>query len=454
MEPTDKPPVNDAAPGKNKLVVEFLPDADEIERSPLPPITRITLKVLVAALVTFVLWASFSQVDEIVTARGRLVNPLPNVIVQPLETSIITTIDVRIGQVVKKGDSLATLDPTFAQADEAQLRTRLKSLDNQTAGLQAEIDGTIATGTVGIHADADARLQAQLSVERQGSFKAQQTRMNEAEGKLRVSLDTNKKDQISLTQRVKSLREIESMQERLVAQNFGARVHLLEAQERRLQVERELQQTLNREQEIKRDLAASDAEKSSFDKGSRQKAMEELLAVSRERDSVNEQLTKADRRHTLINLRSPVDGVILDIVKLSPGSTVKEAESFFTIVPLNSALEAEVQIDSMDVGYIKPGDSVHLKLDAFPFQKHGALEAKIRTISEDAFRRDSAGGQGLDAYYVTRVSFGNAQLKRMNHSRMLPGMTVSAEIVVGKRSVMSYLLWPLTKALNESVREP
>lgn len=452
MEPTDKPHVNGKA-GKDKLVVEFLPDADEIERSPLPRVTRLTMHVMLAAMVSLVLWGSLSQVDQVVTARGRLVNPLPNVVVQPLETSIIQRIEVRIGQVVKKGEVLATLDPTFSGADEAQLRTRLKSLDNQTRELQAELAGAAIRTKAGL--DADARLQSQLSAERQGNFKAQQARLNETVAKLRASLETNRKDQVSLQQRVKSLREIESMQEKLVAQQFGARLHLLEAQEKRLEIEREQLLTLNREQEIKRDLASSEAEKLAFDKGWRQKAMEDLLAATRERDSVNEQLSKADKRYKMVSLVAPVDGVILDIVKLSPGSIVREAESFFTIVPLNGALEAEVQIDSVDVGYIKPGDFAHLKLDAFPFQKHGTLDARVRTISEDAFRRENAGSGGLDAYYVTRVAFGNATLRRMNgRSRILPGMTVSAEIVVGRRSVMSYLLWPLTKALNESIREP
>lgn len=444
------PQHGDETRGKHKLVVEFLPDADEIERSPLPPITRITLKVLTAALILFVAWASVSEIDKVVIARGRLVNPRPNIVVQPLETSIIQSIDVRIGQIVKKGDRLARLDPTFSGADEAQVRTRLKSLNNQVRELQAELSGDASRSA---SVDADSQLQARLSYERQANLKAQQSRMNETVAKLRASLETNRKDQISLTQRVKSLREIEAMQEKLVAQQYGARVKLLEAQEKRLEIERELLLTQNREQEIQRDLAAFQAEKTGFDKAWRQKAMEDLLAVTRERDGLNEQLAKADKRSSMVNLVAPVDGVVLDIVKLSPGSIVKEAEQFFTIVPLNGALEAEVNIDSIDVGYVKPGDPVYLKLDAFPYQKHGSIDAKVRTISEDAFRRDQ-GGEGTDAYYVTRIAFGDAKLKNMNKARMLPGMTVAAEVVVGKRTVMSYLLWPLTKALDESIREP
>ena len=124
-------------------------------------------------------------------------------------------------------------------------------------------------------------------------------------------------------------------------------------------------------------------------------------------------------------------------------------------MPLNVALEAEVQIDSVDVGYIKLGDTVHLKLDAFPFQRHGTLDAKVQTISEDAFRKETQTKTGGDAYYLSRISVEKNNLKNMlENTRLLPGMTLSAEIVVGKRTVMSYLAWPLTKGLGEAAREP
>ena len=135
------------------------------------------------------------------------------------------------------------------------------------------------------------------------------------------------------------------MQEKMVAQKFGAPIQLLEAQLRSKEVERELEVTASREQEIKRELAAFEAEKIAFEKGWRQKTMEELLTVSRERDAVQEQLQKADKRSRLVTLVSPVDAVVLEIAKLSPGSIVKEAETFFTLVPLNVTLEAEVQIE-------------------------------------------------------------------------------------------------------------
>ena len=453
MEPTDQSHVKrKGARGKDATALDFLPDADAIERNPLPVYLRLTVHALGLALLLFVLWASFSEVERVVVASGRLVNPLPNIVVQPLETSIIQKIEVRVGQVVRQGEVLATLDPTFAQADEAQLRARLHSLDTQTRGLNAELSGK---NTAPSGKDADAVLQAQLSRERQANYAAQLAKLEQNIARVAATVETNRRDQLVMAQRMKSLNEMEAMQETLMAQNFGARLQLLEARDRRLSAERELQLANNREHELRNELAALGSEKTAFTKSWRQKTMEDLLNTARDRDGINEQLQKADKRKQLVALVSPMDAVVLDMAKLSQGSVVQAAEQMFTLVPLGAALEAEVKIDALDIGYIKSGDVVHIKLDAFPFQKHSALDGKVRTISEDAFRRDSGAPGALDAYYLSRIAYGDSQLKKMpDKARLLPGMTLSAEIVVGKRSVMSYLIWPLTKAMDESIREP
>lgn len=436
-----------------KTAIDYLPDADEIERSPVPRLAQITMHVMLLAFVTFGLWATFSQLDQVVVAQGRLINPMPNVVVQPLEMSIVTSVDVRVGQVVKKGQTLATLDATFAQADESQLKSRLASLETQIRGFELELIGGTAVGKA--ESNADDQLQANLMQERKANYKAQQMKISENSAKLRAALATNRRDQQFVASRLKSLKEIEAMQEKMVAQKFGAPLQLLEAQQRSKEVERELELVSNREVEIRRDMAAVDSERVAFEKGWRQKIMEDLLGISRERDALKEQLQKADKRSKLVTLAAPVDSVVLEIAKLSTGSVVQAAETFFTLVPLNVTLEAEVQIDAVDVGYIKLGHPVHVKLEAFPYQKHGTIDAKVRTISEDAFRRDAAGNSALSPYYLSRLTLEASKLSNMNDgARLMPGMTLSAEIVVGKRSVISYLAWPLTKGLSEAVREP
>ena len=438
---------------KGQAVIEYLPDADEIERSPVPRAAQLTLHILVVAVLVFLVWATVSELDEVVTAQGRLASPLPNVVVQPLETSIVQSVDVRIGQVVKKGDALATMDSTFAQADESQLQVRLSSLETQIRGLELELSGDTQKSSP--PQNPDQQLQANLLSERMGNYRAQKDRIAENMARLRATIQTNRNDQQMVLSRLKSVREIESMQEKMVAQKYGAPLQLLEAQQHTKEVERDLQQATSREQELRREYAALEAERQGFEKNWRQKAMEEMLSATRERDALQQQIQKADKRSKLVTLRAPVDAVVLDIAKLSPGSIVQGAETFFTLVPLNTILEAEVQINSMDVGYIKTGSKAHLKLDAFPFQRHGMLEGSVRTVSEDAFKRDNSGKSGLDAYYVARIRLDSTALTNMiDSARLLPGMTLNAEIVVGHRTIMSYLAWPLTKGLDEAVREP
>lgn len=434
---------------------EFLPDADEIERRPLPGYARLTVHALAGMMVCFLTWAAFAEIDQVVKAKGRLATPSSNIVVQPLETSIIRSIDVRVGQVVKKGERLATLDPTDANADHAQLQLKFNSLDTQVKRLETELSGrgTAASDSAG---SADTLLQDKLAFERRANFAAQSARLEQNIARVGAQLETNLRDQQVLGERTKSLREVESMQESLVLQKFGAKVSLLDARNKRMEVERDFSLSKNREPEIRRELAGLEAEKRAFVNGWRQKIMEDMLNLSRERAAVSEQLKKSTLRNSMVMMTAPADAVVQDIANLSQGSVAQGAERMFTLVPIGSALDAEVQIDSLDVGYVKPGDPVHIKLDAFPFQKHGALDATVRTLSEDAFRRDTPNlGAGTDAYYLSRIDLGKEALRNMApHARLLPGMTLTAEIVVGKRTVLSYLLWPLTKGMDEALREP
>ncbi len=446
-------PTAESKDASGKTAIDFLPDADEIERRPMPGGARLTLHFLVLTMICFFVWASVSEIDLVVVARGRLVTPFPNIVVQPLETSIVQSIEVRPGQIVRKGDRLATLDATFAQADESQLRNRFESLNTQWASLDAELSGARLEPSQ--HESADSKIQSRLATERQATYQSQIRRQSESIARLRSSLETSRKDEMGQLERVKGLREMESMTDDLVSKKLAIRSRLLDVRDRLLEAERGMEMARNRQIEIRKELASLEAEKTAFETGWRQKMLEEMLTVSRERDAVSDQLQKANLRQSKVTLVAPVDAVVLEVAKLSQGSIVREAEAFFTLVPLGTVLEADVQISSQDIGYVKQLAKVNVKVDAYPFQKHGTLEGSLRTISQDAFRKDSQSNTGQDAYYGARVSLKDTKLDDLPaNAALLPGMTVSAEILVGKRSVMSYLLWPLTKATKESIREP
>lgn len=435
----------------------FLPHAQAIEWREPPRSSHLILYMLLAMLITAIIWASFSQMDKLVVGHGRLVTPLSNLIVQPLEPGILKSINVRVGQVVAKGAVLATLDPTFASADTGQLQSRSDTLSLQVERLESELDGKATLDKQQYAAQAtgaQTELQAKLMAERKATFDARIRQFDETIQRLQASRETNRHDQSVLEKRMKSLQEVESMLSRLEMQQFVTRTRLLEAEEKRLGVERDYRLAVNREKEIQREIAAMEAERATFAKNWRQEAMEKLSATQQQRDEVNEQLSKARLRSSLVTLTAPQDAIVLEIGKKSVGSVLKDAEPLFTLVPLDAPLELEIEVMPADIGEIRVGDATRIKIDAYPFQKHGVVVGKVSNISADAFARQlPMGGQGF--YYLIRVSLVSTNLRQLPPGpiHLLPGMTAAGEIVTGKRTVISYFLYPVIRLLDESFRE-
>lgn len=126
---------------RRELLGEFLPNAHAMEFRDPSQGHRLILYALLALVASAILWASLSRMDKLVVGTGRLVTPLPNLVVQPLEPAILKTIDVRVGQIVTKGSVLATLDPTFTAADAGQLGSRGETLSIQARRLESELAG-------------------------------------------------------------------------------------------------------------------------------------------------------------------------------------------------------------------------------------------------------------------------------------------------------------------------
>jgi HlyD family secretion protein len=154
-------------------------------------------------------------------------------------------------------------------------------------------------------------------------------------------------------------------------------------------------------------------------------------------------------------LEAPADAIVLDVAQRSVGSVMKEAEPLYTLVPLNSPLEAEVLVEGRDIGQVKTASLTRVKLEAWPFQKHGTLEGQVRTLSEDVFSPDPKKEGEARPHYKARIKLTSAELRNVpDHFRLIPGMAVTAEIKIGDRSVISYFLYPLLRGLDESIREP
>lgn len=452
--------VKQRAPAKKqaeiaRVVNGFQSDATEIDTEPEPRLARMTILTLAAFVVFAIAWASIAKIDRIVTARGKIISTAPNVVVQPLESAVIRSIDVRVGDVVKAGAVLATLDPTFTLADVDQIEARLASLDAFIARLEAEQARRPYKAEAGSRFDY-AQLQESIWRERQTQYAAQMRVYDERASRSRANVTSREREREFLSSRLKIVREVENMRTELEAAKTGSRLNSLAARDTRIEIERNLSNSENALIENRHELESIEAERAVFQRQWDGKIVEDLVAKRNERDGLTEQLVKARRKQEMVRMETPVDAVVLEVAPRSVGSIIQGAEPFFKLVPLDAPLEVEGQIEARQLGYIAVGDPVQVKIDSYAYQEHGMAEGVVKVISGDAFTETRVNGDiPPGSYYRVRIQLTNVDLRNVpGDFRLVPGMPLNAEIKVGERSVMGYFLRPLLRGFNESMREP
>jgi HlyD family secretion protein len=440
-----------ARPHRPPSLVAFQPDALEVEERPPPAAARAMLYAVVALVTIAIVWASLAKVEVVVSAAGKMTTRAPNLVIQPLEISLIRSIDVKPGMIVTAGTRLATLDPTVSEADVDQLRTRKAALTARIQRLAAELSDSDYASPVGSGEEA---LESQIFQQRRSLRQAQLERHDQEIAHLEATLATNAADQQALSARLAILIEVENMRRKLLASQTGSRLNLLEAQSMRLEAEGEMSHLQKEQVELAHKIAAEKADREAYIREFNRASLEELAQSRTDLGHVSEELVKAEFRRTQVELTAPTDAIVLDVAQRSNGSVLHEAEPLFTLVPLNEPLEAEVRVNAADVAHVAVGQTVRIKFDALPFQKYGTAFGVIRMLSGDSFASGEE-DRRLPPFYRARVDLTDVKLRGLPDGfRILPGMTVQAEILAGRRTVLSYLLYPLIRGLDESAREP
>jgi len=463
MLPFRKPAPPPAKP-VDQAAVAFQPDAAMIEERRFPWPARSVIYIVAALLACAALWATFSEVDRVVTARGKLITIDPLMVVQPLETAVIRSINVGVGQRVRAGEVLATLDPTFTESQEVANRERLNSMRAEALRLESEIYGRPFPPDP-IDGSLDPKyvaLQTAVYTHRRAEYVAAVS-ANEADiARLEAQLTTNKTVQQGLEERLKVIGQIESMRQELLSLSAGSKLNLLTTQLDRMSLGDQLAEKKYQQKEILQQAAAAREQKEKYVNNWIREAGERLTQVQQDMATAAQQLASAERRRSLVVLRAPADGVVLELGQRSIGSVAKEAEPLVTLVPLDNKVEAEVDVDSADVARLRVGDKVRVKLDALPFQRHGTIDATLRVITENSFQNDKGGARPADnkpdgqpAFFRARIALGPVTLRDVPKDfRLIPGMTTTAEINVGRRTLISYLLDPVIRLFDEGLREP
>lgn len=441
-------------------ILEYQPDAVEIEEKPVPGKIRWVLYLIMLALIVTVVGAIVFKVDRIVVAQGRLITTMPTIIVQPLSTAIIREINVHIGDVVEKDQILVTLDSTFASADLSQLTNQSLALGVQLRRIKAELQGLPFSAS--IEEGENGKLQEQILRQRKIILDRNKRTIDDKIAALRSKLDLNAVQRQGQEQQLKLLRDVEGTTAKRPQNDPDYRLRLLEAQKARYQAANTIANLKAEEQVARNELQQAQSDWQRFVEERSGELMEQEVQLRNELEKTLEEIHKAKRMHDLVSLRAPQKAIVLKMAERSVGSIIQQAEPFITLVPFDSNIEVEADIESKDIGRIRTGDAVRVKVDAFPFQRHDTLAGRVRVISEDSFQRNPTGmlpppseQEPTNGFYRARINLLSTQLRNVPEGfRLMPGMKVRAEIKVGQRSIISYFLYPVIRALDESLREP
>lgn len=435
-----------------QTVNDFESDTAEITGAPPPSAAKMTVAVLAGMIVLMIVLASVVRLDRIVVAKGRVVARAPTMLVQPLETSIIRSLDVRPGQVVTRGQVLATLDPTFSAAEVSRLEQEAASLSSEVARLDAEASGRPYTPD---KSGAYGELQFSIWRARQSEYNSKLLNFQQRLESAKAALARAQDDSAHYKSRLKLSSEIENMRRTLESNQTGSRLNSLLATDSRVEIARQLNAAQNSIDTANHDMQAMEAERETFIQQWHSETVKNLVARRVELNRAVEELSKARKRQSLVELHAVDDAVVLEAASVSVGSIVQSGEKIYTLVPLNSPLEVEGDISGADQGFVKVGDEVKLKLEAYRFTEYGTAKGKVRTISEDSFTRKDDSTIAPQRFYKARIEITEVELRDVpSDFRLVPGMPLQADIVVGSRTIMSYLFGRVARNLAEGMREP
>ncbi|WP_404712186.1 HlyD family type I secretion periplasmic adaptor subunit [Sphingomonas sp. MMS24-J13] len=432
---------------------DFLPAALEVTETPPSPIGRaITWTIIIAAIVAIV-WACVAKVDTVAVAEGRLVPEGRLRSVEAAEQGVIRAIHVREGQHVTKGQVLIELDPTVAEAEAATARTELS-----TAMLTRARDNALlgyATGSgAGLAAPAGAdnlaiEAERQLVASRVGEYRAKLTSISERRAGAEATVVAAQAEILKLRRTLPLLKEALDLQQGLAAQGFGARQKLLQQQQAYVAAEQDLQAQTAKLAEAKAQVAAingeaAEAREEFVGKAAQERADAEGVVMTR-----GNVVREANQKRGLQKLTAPVSGTVQEITVTNVGEVSDIGKPLITIVPDGEPLVIEALLLNKDVGFVRTGMNTTIKVEAYPFTRYGVLQGVVGRVSADATLDQQRG-----LVFPIRIDVTNSNL--FVEGRRAPisaGMSVSAEIVTGKRRVVEYLWSPVYRGLGEAGRE-
>lgn len=443
--------------------LDFHPPLLRIQQSPPNPLGRRILWVL-ASLLGFVLaWSYFGRLDIVAVADGKLIPESHLKILQPPEAGIVRQLHVREGDRVQSGQVLMRMDTALNDADTKALEAEFQRKRLTLARIEAELADTPL--------DLGQASELSIAAEIEAQFQANRAALAAAQAEESSRLSRARMEQAAAEQTLRKLEEVlphyrlqEEAFTRLTQQGFSGELMVSEKRRERIEKEQELATQRHIVASAQAVVAESGNKLAQIHADYRRALHAERQEVLTHLDRLTEERAKLAHRRGLLELRAPQDGIVKDLATHTAGTVVQPGTVLATIVPQDETLKAEVWVNNDDIGFVRKGQAVKIKLAAFPFQKYGMLTGHVERISADASERNHPGGltpaegvaPGVASHpaYKVIVALDSGHLE-MNGKEfaVTVGMQAVSEIRLGERSVIEYLLSPVRQAWHDAARE-
>jgi membrane fusion protein, hemolysin D len=442
---------------------DFQPGLLQVQQRPPAPLGRAVLYAVLTLVAAALAWAVFARLDIVAVADGKLVPASYLKIVQPAEQGVVKEILVREGQLVKEGQVLIRMDAALTDADlktiEAEYhhkRLAVRRTEAQLAGVALRRDGGDPQM---LYSQVEAQYRANLRAY-ENAVEQEKSVLEKARHDLAAARQTREK----LEQVLPHYREQEKAFEKLAKDGFSGRLLYTDKQRERIEKEQDLltQESVIRSNEAL--IAQSERRIAQIGADYRRQLQTERVDSATALEKASQELARHRHRQGLLELRAPAEGTVKDLATHTVGTVAAPGTILMTLVPRDETLLAEVWVGNLDVGFVRRGQDVKVKLAPFQFQKYGMVEGEVEHVSADATeapsantRSDALAGRdrpmGALAYRaLVKLRSQELQSDGERH-RLAPGMQVAAEIHLGTRSVMEYLLSPVQRAFHEAGRE-
>lgn len=422
---------------------EFKPVLSEIEDSPVSPLGRFTFWTVVSIMIVTVLWLTIGKVDIVVSARGIVIPDGEAKIIQPLDTGVISKILVKEGDFVKEGQPLMEIDPATTEPELESVQKNLEDTLLEIKRLNAAASGAEfdAANEISETAQIQQNLYNASISAKENQIAVKKLELSKTEEELKASrAERSAKQQIlgstkDKEQRMKNVIDVIAYDD---YQEVLNQIKTLEADVTKLnhqinELNAKKIQTLKEIDAIEDEFKAKNLEK-----------------LAEKTKSANELKSNADQiifRNTKQTITSPCDGYVDKLFIHTVGGVVTPAQQLFSVTPVETPLLIKATVLNQDIGFVKEGMNVSVKIDTFNFQKYGMIEGEVKTVSKNSIEDEKLGP--VYEVYITPVT--HTLKVEGKDENIRTGMSLTAEINVGKRRIIEFFIYPLIKYLDEGM---